>query len=72
MIIAIYITLGIAILGWILSIILAAAGHCKIDWAGGEQWESEKCEWIYYYITAPISFISMLVSIILCCLTPFV
>lgn len=71
MVIAIYITLGISMLGWMLSIVLAALGHCHIGWGGDETWDSEKCEWLYYYVTAPISFIFLITSIILCCLTPF-
>lgn len=69
--IMIYITLGIGMLGWMLSIILAKIGHCQIGWGGDELWENKKCEWLYYHITAPISFIFLITAIVLCLLTPF-
>lgn len=71
MLIALYIILGIGMLGWMLGMILAVIGRCKVEWGGEEHWESEKCEWIYYYITAPISCIAMITGIILCCIIAY-
>lgn len=64
------ISLGIAIVFWITSIICACLGHVDIA-LGAETWRNKKYENIYYYFLAPIGIISLGICVIFCLIYAF-